>query len=79
METAVKNRHVAETMLNAKSSRSHSVFTLKIKGVNSTTSETCAGMWRALSDRSCLCLDVLYADVKMLLVQIKIFWLNLSF
>ncbi|KAF6031122.1 KIFC1 [Bugula neritina] len=32
METAVKNRHVAETMLNAKSSRSHSVFTLKIKG-----------------------------------------------
>ena len=30
LETAVKNRHVAETKCNERSSRSHSIFTLKI-------------------------------------------------
>ena len=42
-ETATKNRHVAETKCNARSSRSHSVFTLKISGNNTITSETCVG------------------------------------
>ncbi|XP_067934527.1 carboxy-terminal kinesin 2-like [Watersipora subatra] len=42
-ERATRNRRVAETNCNVRSSRSHSVFTLKISGVNTVTSETCFG------------------------------------
>ena len=42
-ERATKNRAVAETHCNSRSSRSHSVFTLKISGKNEVTSETCVG------------------------------------
>ena len=44
-ERATKNRAVAETHCNSRSSRSHSVFTLKISGKNVVTSETCVGKW----------------------------------
>ncbi|KAJ1680011.1 kinesin-like nuclear fusion protein [Spiromyces aspiralis] len=40
---AAKNRTVAATLCNDRSSRSHSVFTLRISGVNVITSESCAG------------------------------------
>jgi hypothetical protein len=41
---ARKNRAVAATNCNERSSRSHSVFQLRITGENSLTSETCSGM-----------------------------------
>ena len=40
---ARKNRSWAKTLCNERSSRSHSVFMLKIEGVNSKTGETCCG------------------------------------
>jgi len=45
IDRATKNRAVAETQCNSRSSRSHSVFTLKISGFNSITSESYAGGW----------------------------------
>ncbi|KAJ1918189.1 kinesin-like nuclear fusion protein [Mycoemilia scoparia] len=44
LERAAKNRTVAATQCNDRSSRSHSVFMLKIQGHNAVTSETCTGM-----------------------------------
>lgn len=44
LEKASKNRAVAATNCNERSSRSHSVFTLKITGTNPLTQETCFGV-----------------------------------
>jgi kinesin family protein C1 len=41
---ATQNRAVAATNCNERSSRSHSVFTLKLTGTNSLTQETCYGV-----------------------------------
>merc|ERR1712156_668004 len=43
LKRAQKNRAVAATNCNERSSRSHSVFVLKITGKNSFTSESCTG------------------------------------
>lgn len=43
LKRAKKNRAVAATNCNERSSRSHSVFMLKITGHNSITSESCTG------------------------------------
>merc|ERR1712241_535633 len=43
LRRAKKNRAVAATNCNERSSRSHSVFILKIVGKNSITSESCTG------------------------------------
>lgn len=43
LKRAQKNRSVAATNCNERSSRSHSVFMLKITGENSITSESCIG------------------------------------
>ena len=44
LRLARKNRAVAATKSNERSSRSHSVFQLRISGENSLTSESCCGM-----------------------------------
>ena len=46
LKRAQKNRAVAATNCNERSSRSHSVFMLKIIGNNSVTSESCTGMYQ---------------------------------
>jgi len=43
LKRAQKNRAVAATNCNERSSRSHSIFVLKITGKNSVTSESCTG------------------------------------
>lgn len=43
IETASHNRSVAATKLNERSSRSHSVFTLRLSGSNKITGHTCQG------------------------------------
>lgn len=43
LKRAKKNRAVAATNCNERSSRSHSVFMLKITGKNAVTSESCTG------------------------------------
>jgi kinesin family protein C1 len=40
---AQSRRTVAATLMNERSSRSHSVFTLRISGVNQSTGEQCEG------------------------------------
>lgn len=40
---ARKNRAMAKTLCNERSSRSHSVFMLRIEGFNTATTETCCG------------------------------------
>jgi kinesin family protein C1 len=44
LKRAAKNRSVAATLCNERSSRSHSVFILKITGENELTGETCSGV-----------------------------------
>ncbi len=44
LRRAHKNRAVAATNCNERSSRSHSVFQLRITGSNSITTEACSGM-----------------------------------
>ncbi|KAJ3364092.1 kinesin-like nuclear fusion protein [Kappamyces sp. JEL0680] len=44
LEKASLNRAVAATNCNERSSRSHSVFTLRLSGTNSMTQETCYGV-----------------------------------
>ena len=48
LERASKNRAVAATLCNERSSRSHSVFMLKITGSNQKTGQKCEGMARNL-------------------------------
>ena len=43
MRKARKNRAWAKTLANERSSRSHSVFMLKIEGINAKTGESCCG------------------------------------
>ena len=43
LQKASKNRSVGETKCNERSSRSHSVFTLKLTGENSITGESSQG------------------------------------
>lgn len=43
IKRARKNRAWAKTLCNERSSRSHSVFMLRIEGQNSKTLETCCG------------------------------------
>lgn len=43
LRRARKHRAVAETLCNERSSRSHSVFMLKISGTNMNTTESCCG------------------------------------
>lgn len=43
LRRASEHRAVAETKCNDRSSRSHSVFTLKINGANTITEEKCSG------------------------------------
>jgi kinesin family protein C1 len=44
LETARSRRAVAATLMNERSSRSHSVFALAVKGINTETGETCKGI-----------------------------------
>ncbi|KAI8813311.1 KIFC1-like kinesin [Cladochytrium replicatum] len=44
LKRASHNRAVAATLCNERSSRSHSVFTLRLCGQNSVTDETCEGL-----------------------------------
>ena len=44
LQKASQNRAVAATNCNERSSRSHSVFTLKLSGKNSLTDESCDGV-----------------------------------
>jgi kinesin family protein C1 len=44
LERARSRRAVAATLMNERSSRSHSVFTLKVRGVNPLTDEKCEAM-----------------------------------
>ena len=43
LSLAQSRRTVASTLMNERSSRSHSVFTLRILGENAATGETCEG------------------------------------
>ena len=45
LKTAATNRAVGETLLNERSSRSHSVFRLKLSGANEITGEKSQGMY----------------------------------
>ncbi|KAK8843321.1 hypothetical protein IAR55_006976 [Kwoniella newhampshirensis] len=44
LDRARSRRAVAATLMNERSSRSHSVFTLKVKGINPLTDEKCEAM-----------------------------------
>ena len=44
IKRARKNRSWAKTLCNERSSRSHSVFTLRIEGHNTATTESCSGV-----------------------------------
>lgn len=44
LHIASKNRTIGGTLCNERSSRSHSVFTLKLSGTNSITGECCEGL-----------------------------------
>lgn len=55
LRKASHNRAVAETKCNERSSRSHSVFRLKISGVNKHTQEACIGK----IIRKAICLDTI--------------------
>jgi len=44
LQTAARNRATAATKMNERSSRSHSVFTLKISGLNATTDQKSSGV-----------------------------------
>ena len=46
---ARKNRAWAKTLCNERSSRSHSVFMLRIEGHNSKTAESCCGTLNLVS------------------------------
>ena len=49
LKKARKNRAWAKTLANERSSRSHSVFMLRIEGVNTATSESCCGTLNLVS------------------------------
>jgi hypothetical protein len=43
LDRASSRRAVAATLMNERSSRSHSVFSLKVRGINPLTEERCEG------------------------------------
>jgi kinesin family protein C1 len=49
LRRAGKTRAQAKTLCNERSSRSHSVFILKIEGHNTSTLETCSGVLNLVS------------------------------
>ena len=49
IKKARKNRAWAKTLANERSSRSHSVFMLRIEGFNTATSESCCGTLNLVS------------------------------
>ena len=49
IKEARKNRACAKTLANERSSRSHSVFMLRIEGFNTATSESCCGTLNLVS------------------------------
>ena len=49
IKKARKNRACAKTLANERSSRSHSVFMLRIEGFNTATSESCCGTLNLVS------------------------------
>ena len=49
LKRAGKSRAQAKTLCNERSSRSHSVFILKIQGHNTATQETCSGTLNLVS------------------------------
>ena len=49
IKKARKNRAWAKTLANERSSRSHSVFMLRIEGLNTATSESCCGTLNLVS------------------------------
>ena len=55
IKRARKNRAWAKTLCNERSSRSHSVFMLRIEGQNSKTLESCCGTLNLVSLFSVLC------------------------
>ena len=55
IKRARKNRAWAKTMCNERSSRSHSVFMLRIEGHNTATTETCCGTLNLVSNSCVLC------------------------
>ena len=60
LKTAAQNRAVGATKCNERSSRSHSVFTLKLTGKNHLTHEKCQGMIDYRAARAC-CFVVCFA------------------
>ena len=50
LEWAAKNCAMAATLCNERSSRSHSVFMLKISGHNDRTGQKCEGMQEIVQD-----------------------------
>nr|ODN90487.1 kinesin family member C1 [Cryptococcus depauperatus CBS 7841] len=57
LERAQNRRAVAATLMNERSSRSHSVFTLKVRGTNPLTDEKCEAMLN-LGKLSCVWIDL---------------------
>ena len=55
IKKARKNRAWAKTLANERSSRSHSVFMLKIEGHNTATSETCCGSLNLVRSNFIIC------------------------
>ena len=53
LRKASHNRAVAETKCNERSSRSHSVFRLKISGINKHTQEACTGRGTSNTENIC--------------------------
>lgn len=55
LERARGRRAVAATLMNERSSRSHSVFTLKVRGINPLTDEKCEAMLNLGKPFSLIC------------------------
>ena len=82
LKRAKKNRAVAATNCNERSSRSHSVFMLKIVGKNSITSESCTGTLNLVdlagSERYVVIffLFLIYIFTFCLILQVEGIWIN---
>ena len=63
IKKARKNRAWAKTLANERSSRSHSVFMLRIEGYNSATSESCCGTLNLVSYTSFASINVKHSKL----------------
>ena len=54
LERAAKNRAVAATLCNERSSRSHGVFRFKLTGINKNTGEACQGNFKIVGVSACI-------------------------